>query len=110
MDRPAGKAGGQGLGFNGGEILALAIGGCLCNDLRYVAHARGLRIDALAVTTTLRLAGEPLLVQSAEVAVEVTGPLSDPEIDRLLREAERDSTIGNSVRRGLAVTLSRRAG
>jgi organic hydroperoxide reductase OsmC/OhrA len=27
VDRPAGRAGGQGLGFNGGELLALAIGG-----------------------------------------------------------------------------------
>lgn len=31
----------MGLGFNGGQPLALAIGGCLCNDLRYVAHAMG---------------------------------------------------------------------
>ena len=32
-DRPEGKAGGLGLGFNGGELLALAIGGCFCNDM-----------------------------------------------------------------------------
>ena len=31
----------MGLDFNGGQPLALAIGGCLCNDLRYVAHAMG---------------------------------------------------------------------
>jgi uncharacterized OsmC-like protein len=37
VDRPEGKAGGQGLGFNGGQLLALALGGCFCNDLRYVA-------------------------------------------------------------------------
>ena len=37
VDRPEGKAGGQGLGFNGGQLLGLAIGGCLCNDLYYVA-------------------------------------------------------------------------
>ncbi|WP_352751767.1 hypothetical protein [Mesorhizobium sp. M0518] len=28
VDRPEGKAGGMGLGFNGGQLLALAIGGC----------------------------------------------------------------------------------
>ena len=27
VDRPPGKAGGRGLGFNGAELLALAIGG-----------------------------------------------------------------------------------
>ena len=33
-DRPQGKAGGLGLGFNGAQLLGLAIGGCFCNDLR----------------------------------------------------------------------------
>src|SRR5690606_12431130 len=33
IDRPDGKAGGAGLGFNGGQMIALAIGGCFCNDL-----------------------------------------------------------------------------
>jgi organic hydroperoxide reductase OsmC/OhrA len=107
VDRPAGKAGGKGLGFNGAEILALAIGGCLCNDLRYIAHARQLRIDSLAVTTTLRLGGEPLLVEAAEVRVAVEGPLSQAEIALLLQEAERDSTISNSVQRGVPITLAR---
>ena len=30
-DRPVGVAGGQGLGFSGGQLLGLAIGGCMCN-------------------------------------------------------------------------------
>ena len=38
VDRPEGRSGGKGLGFNGAQLLALAIGGCFCNDLRYVAH------------------------------------------------------------------------
>ena len=45
VDRPEGKAGGMGLGFNGGQLLALAIGGCLCNDLRYVAHDMGIALE-----------------------------------------------------------------
>jgi organic hydroperoxide reductase OsmC/OhrA len=28
VDRPEGRAGGKGLGFNGGQLLALTIGGC----------------------------------------------------------------------------------
>jgi uncharacterized OsmC-like protein len=32
VDRPE-QAGGMGLGFSGGELLLLAIGGCYCNDL-----------------------------------------------------------------------------
>ncbi len=41
VDRSVGKAGGMGLGFNGAQLLGLAIGGCYCNDLRYVARDLG---------------------------------------------------------------------
>jgi hypothetical protein len=46
VDRPDGKAGENGLGFNGGELLGLAIGGCLGNDLRYVAHDLDVQFSA----------------------------------------------------------------
>ena len=55
VDRPDGKAGGMGLGFNGGELLALALGGCFCNDLRYVASEMNARLDRVAVTVTIEL-------------------------------------------------------
>ncbi|MEM7024296.1 MAG: OsmC family protein, partial [Pseudomonadota bacterium] len=45
--------GGKGLGFNGGQLLALAIGGCLCNDLRYVAHGLGARLTRIEVDVVL---------------------------------------------------------
>ena len=49
IDRPEGRAGGMGLGFNGGQMIALAIGGCFCNDLRYVAETMDVAIAAIAV-------------------------------------------------------------
>lgn len=55
VDRPEGKAGGMGLGFNGGQLLALAIGGYYCNDLRYVAHDLGVDIGEIEVTVKLEL-------------------------------------------------------
>jgi uncharacterized OsmC-like protein len=59
VDRPEGKAGGQGLGFNGGQILGLAIGGCLCNDLYYVAHDMGVRLTSVGVDVTVTFEGSP---------------------------------------------------
>ena len=56
-DRPEGKAGGRGLGFNRAELLGLTIGGCFCNDLRYVAHRRGVEIETIAVDVTVELEG-----------------------------------------------------
>src|SRR5438874_1093545 len=41
VDRPTG-GGGEGLGFNGGQLLYLAVGGCVSNDLFREADARGI--------------------------------------------------------------------
>jgi organic hydroperoxide reductase OsmC/OhrA len=105
VDRPEGKAGGQGLGFNGGQLLALAIGGCFCNDLRYVAHARGIAIESIAVKVTLDLAGEPLLATNATIFVECDLPQGG-DVQALIAEAERISTVSNSLKVGVPVRVS----
>lgn len=102
IDRPEGKAGGMGLGFNGGQMLALAIGGCFCNDLRYMAEKLGVDVGAIGVDVTLTLEGEPLLVTAAEMAVSVE---SDGDADTLIARAMADSTVGNSVQKGFAVSI-----
>lgn len=101
-DRPAGRAGGMGLGFNGAELLALALGGCLANDLRYLAHARGLTLDAIAIEVALTLEGDPLLAVAAEIRVAAQGP--DPAATaEVVARAMATSTVANSVARGLPV-------
>lgn len=103
IDRPDGRAGGLGLGFNGGQMIALAIGGCFCNDLRYMAETMGVRVDTLSVDVTIILEGQPPLVVSAEVRAQVQG---DGDMAELVRRAAADSTVGNSVQRGFPVTIS----
>lgn len=104
VDRPEGKAGGKGLGFNGGQLLALAIGGCFCNDLRYVAHDMGVALGKIAVNVTLELEGKPLLATSATMAVSCeTLDGSDPQT--IIDRAETISTVANSLRKGFAVTV-----
>lgn len=53
VDRPQGKTGGRGLGFNGAQLLALAICGCFCNDLRYVADEMKVPLRKIGVTVTV---------------------------------------------------------
>src|SRR5260370_40052939 len=81
VDRAEGKAGGKGLGFNGGQLLGLAIGGCLCNDLQYVAHDLGVRLLTVEVDVTLRLEGNPTLATAAEIAgrVDVADKMTDSQ-------------------------------
>lgn len=103
IDRPEGRAGGMGLGFNGGQMIALAIGGCFCNDLRYVAEGMGLAVDTIAVDVTITLEGEPLLVTAAEMRVRLEG---QGDMAELVRRAAADSTVSNSVQRGFPVRIN----
>lgn len=105
VDRPPGKAGGQGLGFNGGELLALAIGGCFCNDLRYAAHSLNVRLGKIAVSVTLDLEGDPLLVKSAAMAaICETRDGSSPQA--VIERAMAISTVAHSVQKGFPVAIN----
>ncbi len=104
VDRPEGKAGGMGLGFNGAQLLALAIGGCFCNDLRYVAHEMGVGLGKIAVAVTVDLDGNPLIATSATMAVtcETTdGADAEAVIDR----AKASCMVSNSLKQGVPVTI-----
>ncbi|MBM2710805.1 OsmC family protein [Mesorhizobium caraganae] len=104
VDRPEGKAGGMGLGFNGAQMLALAIGGCFCNDLRYVAEEMGVGLGKIAISVTVNLDGKPLLATSATMTVSCdTLDGSDPR--KVIDKAGEISAISNSLRRGVPVTI-----
>ncbi|WP_192358302.1 OsmC family protein [Mesorhizobium mediterraneum] len=104
VDRPEGKAGGLGLGFNGAQLLALAIGGCFCNDLRYVAEEMGVELGKIAVTVTVNLEGEPWLATSASVMVSCqTLDGSDPR--KIIDKAEAITAVSNSLRQGVPVAI-----
>lgn len=49
VDRPV-EAGGGGQGFNGGQLLHLAVAGCISNDLFREAAARQIRLSRVVVT------------------------------------------------------------
>jgi len=106
VDRPEGKAGGQGLGFNGGQLLGLAIGGCFCNDLYYVAHEMGVRLSSVAVDVTVTFEGSPLLATSAVVQVAIESADDNADLEALVRKAEATSTVSISISRGVPVRLS----
>ena len=106
VDRPEGKAGGQGLGFNGSQLLSLALGGCFCNDLRYTAETMGVKIGAISVTVTLDMDGEPLLSQSATMRVHVE-MLDGSDPTALIEASKKKCMVSNSLRRGFPVEITR---
>lgn len=104
VDRPEGKAGGRGIGLNGAQLLGLAIGGCYCNDLRYVSHELGRGIGDISVSVTLELTGAPLIATNAEVSVRVQ-MLDGGGPEEVVEEAWRICTVANSLRQGFPVQL-----
>ena len=102
-DRPVGVAGGQGLGFSGGQLLGLAIGGCMCNDLRYVAHKMGINLTSLAVDVVLHFSDQPRLVTDADVEIKVESDDPKADLAELVRRAQADTTIGNSLVRDVNI-------
>jgi organic hydroperoxide reductase OsmC/OhrA len=103
-DRPKGKAGGMGLGFNGGELLALAIGGCFCNDLQVLAEEMGLTITGLEISVTLEFDGTPSRTTDAKTRVACTlAGGADPT--QLIERARKLTNIGNSVRAGVPLSI-----
>lgn len=106
VDRPDGVAGGLGLGFNGGQLLALSIGGCFCNDLRFAAHQLGVGLGEIRVSVELDLSGEPLVADGARMVVHCTTADGTNPGDVISR-AEKICTVKNSVERGFPVVVTR---
>lgn len=104
VDRPEGKAGGLGLGFNGAQLLALAIGGCFCNDLRYVAEEMGLELGKISVSVTVNLEGKPLLATSATMIVSCQ-TLDGSSPQEIIDRAEAITAVSNSLRQGVPVAI-----
>jgi organic hydroperoxide reductase OsmC/OhrA len=104
-DRPEGKAGGMGLGFNGGELLALSIGGCFCNDMQAIADELDVQIADLRVTVKIDFEGEPSRATGVQMTVDCQlADGGDPSA--LIERAKAVTTIGNSIRAGIPVEIA----
>jgi organic hydroperoxide reductase OsmC/OhrA len=104
IDRPA-AAGGQGLGFNGGQLLFLAIAGCFSNDVFREAAKRGIAIDRVEVEVEGEWGGEPVRAQNVSYRARVAGHASEADLRDLLAHTDRVAEIPNSLRFGTEVVL-----
>ena len=104
IDRPA-AAGGGGLGFNGGELLHLAVAGCVSNDLFREAAAKGISLTSVRIVARGDFGGNPAFSQGIEYEVEIRGRASESQLQALVREVDAIAEIPISLRRGTAVRL-----
>lgn len=106
FDRPA-EAGGGGKGFNGGQLLNLAVAGCVSNDLYREAAKRGLALRRVRVIVESDYVGDPAVSSPIVYRVEVEGDASESELAELVDHVDRIAEIPNSLRRGTDVRLVR---
>jgi uncharacterized OsmC-like protein len=101
VDRPA-DAGGGGKGFNGGQLLYLAVAGCVSNDLFREAPGFGVELASVRVTVEGDFSGDPAVSDLIAYDVELSG---SGDLEALVREVDRIAEIPNSLRQGTQVSL-----
>lgn len=107
VDRPI-AAGGGGLGFSGGQLLNLAVAGCISNDLFREAASRGLELRRVVVRVSCDYDGHPAVATPIEYEVEVEADAPEAEIAALVEHVDAIAEIPNSLRRGTDVRLANR--
>lgn len=104
MDRPA-DGGGRGVGFNGGQLLYLAIAGCVSNDLFREARAEGLDLQLVRVVVRGDFTGDPAVSTAVEYDVELSGDAPEAALRVLAARVDAVAEIPNSLRAGTSVEL-----
>ena len=104
VDRPA-DGGGDGIGFNGGQLLYLAIAGCVSNDLFREARADGISLERVRVVVHGDFTGDPAVSTDVVSDVEVEGDAPSERLRELVAKVDDIAEIPNSLRRGTSVSL-----
>ena len=105
LDRPA-DGGGRGLGFNGGQLLYLAVAGCVSNDLFREARSAGIALNRVRVVVRGDFAGDPPVSTAIEYDVELSGDAPAERLRELAAHVDRIAEIPNSLRAATAVSMA----
>lgn len=106
VDSPA-ASGGGGRGFNGGQLLHLAVAGCVSNDLFREAAKRGITLTRVVVAADGDYGGQPATSTGISYSVEVAGQAAEADLLALVNHVDVIAEIPNSLRQGTPVTLDR---
>ncbi len=106
IDRPA-EAGGSGIGFNGGQLLYLAVAGCVSNDLVREAQKKGIKLTHAKISVRGDFTGDPCVSTEIAYDIEIDGEASREQLEELVRHVDRIAEIPNSLRLGTAVRLGK---
>ncbi|MGZ4399373.1 MAG: OsmC family protein [Gaiellaceae bacterium] len=105
IDRPEHEAG-SGLGFNGGDLMLLALGASYANGLQRVAAERGIVILGLRVVVDCDWGGDPVRAQNVRVCARLEADAPEGELMELLQRAHESSEVKASLTLGTPIELA----
>ncbi len=90
-------------GFNPAETLLSAAGACITSSFGLVARNSGVTVDRFDVTVRGVRQDAPPLLLSIEYQIELESSAPDEKIDRILKIAERNSTVLSTLKQAVEV-------
>ena len=99
------KPSGFGSSANGGELLALALATCYCNDLYREAAARNITVHAVAVEVEAQFGGAGEPARQIRYRAKVTADAPEEVVRQLVEHTDRVAEVHNTLRAGIAVEL-----
>jgi putative redox protein len=106
VDRPT-EGGGGGLGFSGGQLLYLAVAGCISNDLFREARVAGIELESVRVKVGGNFVGDPAVSEEILYEVELKGDAPEERLQALVDQVDEIAEIPNSLRQGTRVRLAK---
>jgi len=97
--------GGQGVGFDGGQLLLLALGACYTNDVFREAGKRGLEVLGVRVVVECDWGGDPVRAQNVRYSTRVEAEAPEDEILELIQHVDGIAEVHNTLRAGSAIEL-----
>jgi putative redox protein len=97
--------GGQGMGFNGGQLLLLGLGACFANDVYREADKRGLEVLGVRVVVECDWAGDPARVRNVRYSARVEAEAPEDEILELIQHVDEIAEVHNTLRTQNTVEL-----
>ena len=98
--------GGQGMGFNGGQLMLLALGACYANDVYREAAERGIEVHGVRVVVECDWTGEPQRATNIRYSTRVEASAPEDEIMELIQHVDEIAEVHNTLRSGGAVELA----
>lgn len=101
------KAQGSGSSINGGELLFTALATCFCNDIYREASRRSIIINRMEVKVAGEFGNEGEPAKRITYSVRIDSPNRPDEIEKLIEHVDKIAEIHNTLRNGIAVTLTK---